>query len=54
MFTEYRDNGLLGNGRVLGWLLGREPTRFTDAVRADLGHSASWSHNAVQRASKTA
>jgi NmrA-like family len=26
MFTEYGDNGLLGNGRVLGWLLGREPT----------------------------
>jgi hypothetical protein len=37
MFTEYGENGLLGNGRVLGWLLGREPTRFTDAVRADLG-----------------
>lgn len=37
MFTEYGNNGLVGNPRVLGWLLGREPTSFTDAVRADLG-----------------
>ncbi len=37
MFTEYGNNGLVGNSRVLAWLLGREPTRFADAVRADLG-----------------
>ena len=37
MFTEYGNNGLPGNPRVLAWLLGREPTRFADAVRADLG-----------------
>jgi hypothetical protein len=34
-----RDNGLLGNVRVLGWLLGRESTRFADAVRAELPFS---------------
>jgi hypothetical protein len=26
-------------GRVLGWLLGRESTRFADAVRAELPFS---------------
>jgi NAD(P)H dehydrogenase (quinone) len=37
MFTEYGNNGLPGNPRVLAWLLGRESTRFADAVRTDLG-----------------
>lgn len=35
MFTEYGEHGLLGNPTVLRGLLGREPSRFADAMRRD-------------------
>jgi len=35
MFTEYGEHGLLGNPTVLRALLGREPTRFADAMRRE-------------------
>lgn len=35
MFIEYGEHGLLGNPTVLRGLLGREPTRFADAMRRE-------------------
>lgn len=33
MFAHYDDHGLVGSPRVLGWLLGREPTDFETFAR---------------------
>ena len=34
MFDYYERYGFCGNGRVLTWLLGRDPTKFADFVRS--------------------
>jgi uncharacterized protein YbjT (DUF2867 family) len=36
MMAYYDEHGLVGNSRVLSMLLGREPTRFAEAVARDL------------------
>jgi uncharacterized protein YbjT (DUF2867 family) len=36
MFRYYEEHGFWGNGKVLGWLLGREPTSFAAFVRRQL------------------
>ena len=33
MNRHYDEHGFLGNSNVLGWLLGRDPTRYADYVR---------------------
>ncbi|MFT5439500.1 MAG: hypothetical protein ACI9MJ_001364 [Alphaproteobacteria bacterium] len=33
MFPYYDAHGLVGNGKILGWILGREPTGFESFVR---------------------
>ena len=37
MFRYYDRHGLVGNGRVLGWLLGRPPTTFAEFLAATFG-----------------
>ncbi|MCP5095452.1 MAG: NmrA family NAD(P)-binding protein [Chloroflexi bacterium] len=35
MFTYYAKHGLIGNDNVLGWLLGRNPTRFSQFINRE-------------------
>lgn len=37
LFAHYDSYGLTGNANVLRWLLGREPTTFSEYVRRELG-----------------
>lgn len=39
MCDDYDAHGMLGNGRICEWLLGREPTSFPDVARRELAGS---------------